>query len=796
MDSKRWAEIKELLGEILAIEDAKSRATLLEQRCAGDAALRAEVETFLHYEEKTEVFLEVPALDLLEGASPERREGEQLGAYRLEGVIAQGGMGVVHRASRVDGTYRQEVAVKVLKRGLDTAAVVRRFQRERQILANLTHPHVVRVVDGGATTDGLPYYVMEYVDGLPIDRFCEAHRLEIRDRMALFRQVCLAAHSAHQELVVHCDLKPSNVLVVTDGTPRLVDFGIARLLRAEGEATLLTGPQPVTWGYASPEQLDGKKPTTASDIYSLGALLYRLLTGVAPPKDPPETGLRPSRVPQDGPTLVEGLERKHLRGDPDIIVRKATAPDPAQRYASAAELAEDVERYLDHRPLRARRAGVLYPVGRFLQRHRWQSAVAAGVLGVLVYFGSQWQGSLLRANALQSFVLAFLSAVDPTAPEKNSEAVKAAVETAEAAPIRMQDYDYSLVLDRLGRMLLRSGDEETAQELLERALAIRRRIPDSELLVGESLNNLATVHLRRGNLTKARDLLDEAYAIHQQQGRPGASLEILENVATALENAGEFGQAERSYREVLAGKEQVFGQGSEPYANTLNNLGQFLDNRGRLKEGIPMLEEALRIRRRELGPKHQKVGTTLVNLAYARDQEGDHASAIPLFQEALTIRRQLHDEDTVEVVGVKAALAYTLLGRNEGNDLKEAERLFRQAEKVFADRYGAGTRGPLTIRRNLAATLLAQGRAAEALEITQAALAAQPGWTEGHWRQADLESVHGAALAEQGRLAEAEPLLVAAVPIIAASQGEDSRYTREARARLDRLRQLQERLPS
>jgi tetratricopeptide (TPR) repeat protein len=332
---------------------------------------------------------------------------------------------------------------------------------------------------------------------------------------------------------------------------------------------------------------------------------------------------------------------------------------------------------------------------------------------------------------------------------------------------------------------------KTARVLLERSLRLRRRIPDAERQVADSLTNLALAYLRLEDLDRAEELLEEALEIQDRVGLSGANFDTLAMVASTLEKKEDFVAAEPLYRQILAGKEERFGAESEEYANTLNNLGNNLLGQGRYEEAIDPLRQALLIRRRELGADHQKVATTLVNLAYALDQTGESADALPLIQEALTLRRNVHGGDSARFASTENVLGYILLGIGNEESLARAETSLRHAETVLLQRNGGDDSNTVVTQRHLAATLLAQRRPGEALSVVEKALAANPtGWPEDSWRWADLRSLHGAILAELGRYEEAEPLIVNAIPKIEATLGEDSRYAREARARRERLLEL------
>ena len=405
MKVQRWQQIKDLLEKAVELEPAE-RSSWLDKMCADDADLRAEVESLLVSHERAGTsFLHAPAVRLLdrirEGEQPLSRVGRRVGVYQIVAEIALGGMGEVFRAQRVDGQFEKEVAVKLVRVGLGSSVVLERFRHERQILASLDHPNIARLLDGGTTEDGLPYLVMELIAGTPVDQYCDAHQLSIISRLRLFRQACCAVQYAHQRLVIHRDIKPSNILVTEGGEPKLLDFGIAKILdpAAEGEVTM---ERPMTPEYASPEQIRGEPVTTASDVYSLGVVLYRLLTGSSPymaetrnfhelaravcethPVRPSAAVLRsPATSPEERVVELTPDEVSKVRasspsklsrclaGDLDNIVLKALHKDPQRRYASVEQLAEDIRRHLEGLPVTARSDSWPYRAAKFTRRHK------------------------------------------------------------------------------------------------------------------------------------------------------------------------------------------------------------------------------------------------------------------------------------------------------------------------------------------------------------------------------------------------------------------------------------------
>jgi hypothetical protein len=415
MLSGNWERVQTVFAAAAELHgDARRR--YLDESCGEDTALRAEVESLLASDASdTGVIsgaIEGAAMNLLGRESP---VGRRVGAYRIIRELGRGGMGSVYLAVRADDQYQKQVAIKLVRGDFTGGPILGRFRAEMQILATLDHPYIARLLDGGATADGLPYLVMEYVDGIPIDRYCREHALNAERICELFCKVCEAVAFAHRNLIIHRDLKPGNILVTAEGTPKLLDFGIAKLLAPSPDATLLTHTalQPLTPDYASPEQVRGEPVTTATDVYQLGTLLYELLTGRKPHRIQSftseeiarvvcrEDAVRPSAAAAEGSTAVPG---KRLLGDLDNIVLMALRKEPERRYPSAEQFREDIVRHLKAMPVAAREDTVAYRAGRFLRRHRLGVAATALVFlslagGIVATDQERRQADLQRRQA-------------------------------------------------------------------------------------------------------------------------------------------------------------------------------------------------------------------------------------------------------------------------------------------------------------------------------------------------------------------------------------------------------------
>ena len=454
MTTERWQRLQDLFHRAL---ESPERAAFLDRECTNDPALRAEVERLLDAHERAGGFIGEPAIvlaGLAVGESDAFQAGRRVGAYRLVRALGHGGMGAVYLAERDDGAFEQRVAIKLIKRGMDTDQVLHRFRAERQILASLDHPHIGRLLDGGTTAEGVPYFAMEYIEGQPIDAYADGAGLGVDGRLRLFLQVCDAVAHAHSRGVIHRDIKPLNTLVTAGGTPKLLDFGIAKVLHdsPDDNTATITGLRLLTPDYASPEQVEGRGATAASDVYSLGVLLYELLTGRSPyrvnSRSPQEIAQavcttepdRPSTVvtqpagearlrrggPRMGASASPGAGgrqlSRQLRGDLDTIVLTALRKEPARRYASVAHFSDDIRRHLDGRPIVARGSETAYRAAKFARRHRAALLTAAVAVAVIV---------LLSANG----VLSSRQERDPTLLATRSIALRDRIVVADFADL-------------------------------------------------------------------------------------------------------------------------------------------------------------------------------------------------------------------------------------------------------------------------------------------------------------------------------------------------------------------------
>jgi len=793
---QRWNEVKALLAEALE-STAEQRTALL---AAADPELARQVEAYLALDTELGDFIERPVFDLHDDVDPAVRVGERLGPYRLAREIGSGGMGAVYQALRADEEYEQSVAVKVLKRGLDTAEVVHRFRTERQILAGLEHPNVARLLDGGTTPDGRPYLVMEYVEGKPIDVWCDERGLGVDERLELFLAVCEGVKFAHRSLVVHRDLKPSNILVTADGVPKLLDFGIARLLDDDGPSLPTVGAwRFLTPEYASPEQVTGQPITTATDVYSLGVLLYQLLTDRRP-YDLEERSARGlaaalARGEPAKPSAVAAEERrKRLRGDLDNIALTALRREPERRYGSAGELADDVRRHLDGLPVRATPDSWRYRAGKFVKRHRVGVAAAVVIAVLLVGFsGVAWvltkqaeaareraEEGEARAQRVVELMQEVFSSADPDRPRSEEITVGEALDKGVEKIIQQEDDPRvrATLLQTAGETYIALGDNRQATKTLNEAYDLRvRELGENHPLVAETLTSLANLR-RRSDPDRAERMLHQALKMTTGQlpADDPKVLSIRNNLGTLYHQTNRCQEAEQIHQGVLADRRRSAPGDWEELAHSLYNLATAKLCLKKLDEAEPLFAEALLLRER-YGDSAEDRYRALNGWASILQERGELELAGAFFDEAVNVLRSRNEEHPQLAIALNnRGLALQDLGR-----LDDAERDLREANERLDYKQP-------TLKTNLAALLLERQDLSEAARLVdelEAELAKKP--PPQDWRRADLASVAGGILAARGRYAEAETRLLKSYESLAASVSANQRNVLAALDRIIRL---------
>lgn len=739
----RWPELAPLLDHLLDLPSAQRETFIADE--IHDDELRALLRDLLTHEAQPG-FLDRDGADYADSliGAVEHAVPLRIGAYRVLDLIGEGGSGSVYRAEReVDG-YVQRVALKLLRVGLRDPAEQARFRRERRILARLEHPAIARLIDGGFTPEGVPWFALEFIEGDNIVRWCDARCLRIEPRLRLFLDVCDAVEAAHRALIVHRDIKPANILVDADGRPRLLDFGIAKLLDdSEREDDTRTGLRRLTPAYAAPEQFCGGSITTATDVYALGVLLHELLSGQRPGVRNAAPRNLSQLVTQDEAAAARSASPRQLaqrlRGDLDLIVATALAPEPQQRYASVAALAADLRAHLQRRPIAARRASVGHRLKKFLLRHRAGVAAAALVLATAVAgVAATWRESqranaaaadaiaqAQRAEAVKNFVLALFAGVSPDESKGRSVSARELIERGEARlgetlathPELRTELTTALAsahrqlgaLDRAGaladaavaaasggpaaaaaqieraRVRLAQGQLDAAQADLQQVLGDASAAP----LHSEARLRLAEVLVEQGQPAAARKALDAALADTDGPRGAAARLRDLAALGPVQFRAGDVAGAERSLREALQLSLSALGTRHTQSARIQHDLAVILLQRGATAEAATLLEAAEATRRELLGENHPDYAQTLFNLAVARQRLGDAAAAGTLYEKALRIQRGSLGPDHPDVANSLNSLAVLAWSRGDGEGA-----ITRMREALATARRSQGEKHP------------------------------------------------------------------------------------------------------
>ena len=850
-DRERWRRVDAILDAVLDLEPA-ARAARVAEACGSDERLRQEIEELLRAQTASSAFLATPAAEyaapLVAAIDRELTSrphpwllGRTVGRYRLVRELGEGGMGIVYLAERIDGQFEQQVAIKLAKQGLHGEEARRRFLQERQILARLEHPAIARLLDGGVTDEGTPYFVMERVDGQPVTSYGAAHALPIDARLRLFLEICGAVQYAHRNLIVHRDLKPSNILVDDEGRVKLLDFGIAKLLgdTESSRESPRTIDRALTPEYAAPEQLSGGSISTSTDVYALGVLLYELLGGHRPyvVADGGVHALERAILEQEPAppsTRVEkGDVRRRLRGDLDRIVLKALQKSPERRYQSAEAFASDVRRHLDGLPVLARGDAFSYRARKFLARH----LVGVGVAALLVVtlagglVATTWQArraerEARKAEAVKEFLKTLFSAADPLVAQGREPSVRqlldagaGRIETELAGQPDVQsevawliagvyqslgEYDRAVPLLRLdldrrrrldgphslavAQILRQLADASYEQGRYDEAGAMYRSALDIERekrggrtpQVAELLWDLGGVTRNRGDLAGAETLDKDALAIYTAtKGDDSAeSAGVRESLAIVYNQAARFADAAALERPVLAWRQQHLGP-DHPHTLTAGyNLAYYLQALGEFDAAVGLAEDVAARQRRVLGGRHDALATSLRLLARASDGAGRAEAAVGPIAEALAIHSDRFGRDHVQIAHDRVWQA--LIEAHTGR-LAEAERDAREALRIFDAQQGPPRADLPTVYVTLALVLAETGRLddAEAV-VTRTVSDLRARHQEGLFLGLALDA-HSDIARRRGQPARARDLARAALPLVERGLGGDHPSTALAR---------------
>ncbi len=670
MNNDSWAQVKTIFYEAVNLP-LNERGKFIDTTCH-DEELKKEIYSLLHANDKAEGFLISPAVPAESFAEYDNIFiGKFFGRYKLEKLIAQGGMGLVYFGER-DDEVKQKAAVKIISPGYVSETVLKRFQNERQTLANLNHPNISKLLDGGITDDGIQFLVMEYIDGIPVDEYCEEKNLNTEERLKLFLKIASVVEYAHHNLIVHRDLKPSNILITPEGEPKLLDFGIAKILSEEineEEAITIKGVVNFTPEYASPEQVNGEPITTASDVYSLGVILYKLLTGHNPyriktkfpseikkivtqiePLKPSEIiyttsektsgdkliQISPNSVSKTREGTIEKLHKK-LVGDLDNIISKAIRKEPERRYSSIELLTEDINRYLNYQPVSAHKDSFNYRAEKFFKRNK--AAVITGlsifILILLAIGGIIWQSHLTaierdnakleaeKANQIKSFLLNMMSAPDPKEDGREVKIIDVIEKASSSLTSELHGNEQieAEIRTIIGNTYQNLGIFDSAEVEMKRALEINKKVfGEKSVEAALSLKDLGQVYHYAGDLEKTEELYTKSLSLLKKNKNtpPFELARTLDLYGSLLTDKGDYEKAETITYDALLMAEKAKGPDDYEVLTIKNNLATAYNYNDKLDKADSLYKICLKGFRKKFGNVHIRVASLLNNLAFIK----------------------------------------------------------------------------------------------------------------------------------------------------------------------------------
>lgn len=768
MEKQQWEKINSVIDKALTLPE-EQRDSFISKQCKNNPELKAKITELLKSIKKsaTESFLEKPddypgtlaANIAVETNNPDDNSslvGQTIGVYHIDELVAHGGMGSVFRAHRADEAYESTVALKVLRRGLDTPSNVARFKRERNILAKLNHPNIARLLDGGMTGEGLPYLVMEYVKGENLIEYCNKHQLSIPGRITLFEDICKAVQHAHHNAVIHRDLKPSNIFVTKDGTVKVLDFGIAKLFEPndseKNRFKTRTKARMITPGYAAPEQLNNQPVTTATDTYTLGILLYELLAGLHPfdhqhkssteieaailkstPYKPSQNFSRQPKNEQQSlanhRNSTPGEVKNKLQGDLDAIIMKALRKEPDARYHSVEQLWDDLQRRKQNLPIIARKDTFRYKSSKFIKRQKTALAVAAGFLILIASFITfyTWQITKQRNEAQQAeqkarqtlqYLINIFDYADPN---------QASAQNLTAAQMLDRGTDYidseiadqpevkAALLGTMGSIYKNLGQYQKAGSLLTESLQMNRQLySEDHLNLANSMYRWAGYKMKTGADSLAKSYFRKSAAMYNRLGNRSKYAATLGELGWAYYLDGKYEKADSLLQKALSINRALHGPNSGEVAWDYQYLGWISNGQGDFQHADSLFRKALTIRTEKFGVHHRLTAQTQQSLARILYNRQQYDEARQYVQAALNTQQDIFDGNHADIASSLNILG--LINMREGQ-YKKAENYFTQVLHMRLDLFGNNHPYVLTTRNNLASVYYFMGNYGKAADM-------------------------------------------------------------------------------